>query len=295
LIAVESTSTTSIWGTDRLAAFTEETRLAPEHRRLMDAHHRPVDWSASTAADLPPKLRAGLADLWRARMISEHRSIGIFSLYTLDLLGAGAPAEIVSLSCRASLDEVRHAELFAKLAELYSGQREAPPGGIPGMPDDPEMPIHHQVAREALHLCVCSESFSAASLSELHARSSDPAVKAALGNVIADEIHHARMGWVLIARMLAEPNSGEIKARLQAELLPMFDGFVKDIFGDPTKIPAPSLTGEDRTIAEAHGYIPLRDEYEIFRSVAEEVWIPGLAGLGFASGDLRGRYPKLDA
>jgi len=279
---------------ESLASFTAETRLGPEHRRLMDAHHRPVDWAASTADALPPELRAGLAELWRARMISEHRSIGIFSLYTLDLLGAGAPAEVVSLSCRAALDEVRHAELFARLAEIYSGEREAPPGGIPPMPDDPDVPIRFQVAREALHLCVCSESFSAASLTELHSRSSDPAVKGALANVIADEIHHARMGWVLLSRMLAEPDAGELRSRLQAELLPMFDGFVKDIFGDPKAIPEPSLKGEERKIAEAHGYIPLRDEYEIFRAVAEEVWVPGIAGLGLASGDLRGRYPKLD-
>lgn len=278
---------------ETLASFTAETRLQPEHRRLMDAHHRTVDWDASTAADLPPKLREGLADLWRTRMVSEHRSIGIFSLYTLDLLGAGAPAEIVSLACRASLDEVRHAELFARLAQIYSGHPEAPPGGIPPMPDDPDVPIKFQVAREALHLCVCSESFSAASLTELHARSSDPPVKTALANVIADEIHHARMGWVLLSRMLAEPDSGELRGRIQGELLSLFDGFMKDLFGDPKDLPEPSLKGKDREIAEAHGYIPLRDEYEVFRSVCEEVWVPGLAGLGLAVGDLRGRYPKV--
>lgn len=274
-----------------LPSFLEETRLAPEHRKLMDAHHRPVDWAASTAASLPPKLRAGLADMWRARMVSEHRSIGIFSLYTLDLLGAGAPAEIVSLACRASLDEVRHTELFSKLATIYSGEPEAPPGGIPAMPDDAGTPIRFQVAREALHLCVCSESYSAASLVELHTRASDPAVKGALGNVIADEIHHARMGWVLLARMLAEPNSGELRARLDAEIVPMFDGFVMDVFGEPKDLAEPSLHGEERALAEAHGYAPARDEYETFRQTVDAVWIPGLAGLGLASGNLKGRYP----
>lgn len=274
-----------------LATFTQETRLTAEHRRLMDSHHRPVPWERSGAADLSPELRADLADLWRARMIAEHRSVGIFSLYALDLLGAGAPAEALSLACRAALDEVRHAELFARLTSLYSGAPETPPPGIPPMPDDPGVPMSHQVAREALHLSVCSETYSAATLAELHARATDPAVHAALGIVLADEIFHARMGWALLASMLAEPGSEPVRERLQAEILPLFDGFVTDVFGDPLKLPAPSLTGRDREIAEGHGYVPVADEYAIFRAAIDEVWIPGLAGLGLESGALRGRYP----
>lgn len=277
---------------DALATFTQKTRLGAEHRRLMDEGRRAVPWELSGAADLPAELRAGLADLWRGRMISEHRSVGIFSLYTLDLLGAGAPAEVLSLACRAALDEVRHAELFARLASLYSGTQETPPPGISPMPDDPGVPMSHQVAREAFHLCVCAETYSAASLGELHERARDPAVKGALGVVLADEIFHARMGWSFLASVLEGPESAVIREVLQAEMLPMFDGFSKDLFGDPNGLPAPSLRGRDREIAEAHGYLPLCDEYAIFRAAIDEVWIPGLAGLGLSTAALRGRYPE---
>jgi hypothetical protein len=274
-----------------LGTFTRETTLGPEHRRLMEAGHRPVPWAESTAHTLPAALRAGLAELWRARMISEHRSVGIFSLYALDLLGAGAPAEALSLACRAALDEVRHAELFARLAGLYSGELETPPPGIPPMPDDPSIPMRIQVAREALHLCVCAETYSAVTLAELHARSTDPAVHGALGVVIADELHHARMGWSLLSSLLADPDADELRAFLQAELLPMLDGFARDMFGDPAQIPAPSLTGAERALADAHGYLPQRDEYALFRATVDEVWIPGLPGLGLDPAALRGRYP----
>ncbi len=275
-----------------LATFTQPTRLGAEHRRLMDQGHRAVPWERSGAADLPAELRAGLAELWRARMIAEHRSVGIFSLYSLDLLGAGAPAEVLSLACRAALDEVRHAELFARLASLYSGTQETPPPGIPPMPDDPGVPMSHQVAREAFHLCVCAETYSTAMLGELHARAVDPAVHGALGVVLADEIFHARMGWSFLASLLEGPESGAIRDVLQAEVLPMLDGFARDLFGDPAALPEPSLRGRDREIAEAHGYIPLCDEYALFRSAVDDVWIPGLAGLGLSTGELRGRYPE---
>jgi hypothetical protein len=274
-----------------LATFTAPAHLAAEHRRLMDAHHRPVAWDRSTAAALPAALRAGLADLWRARMISEHRSVGIFSLYALDLLGAGAPAEVLSLACRAALDEVRHAELFARLTSLYSGKEETPPPGIPPMPDEPEVPMILQVAREALHLCVCAETYSAASLAELHARAADPPVRDALGVVLSDEIFHARMGWSFLATLLAGPDAAAVRDHVQGDLVPMFDRFVSDLFGDdPAALPAPSLSGDERALAEAHGYMAVREDYEVFRAAVDDVWIPGLAGLGLDPSALRGRY-----
>jgi hypothetical protein len=277
---------------EALLAFRQETLLGAEHRRLMDSAHRTVPWERSGAADLPAELRVGLADLWRGRMVSEHRSVGIFSLYTLDLLGAGAPAEVLSLACRAALDEVRHAELFARLTSLYSGLEETPPPGISPMPDDPGVPMSHQVAREALHLCICSETYSTALLGELHARAVDPVVHAALGVVLADEIFHARMGWTFLATLLGGPESAAIREVAQAELVPMFDTFCADLFGDPASLPAPSLQGRERELAEAHGWAPVCDEYAIFRAAIDEVWIPGLAGLGLSPAALKGRYPE---
>jgi hypothetical protein len=279
-----------------LATFTQETNLAAEHRRLMTAHHRSVDWSRSTAASLPDALRAQLAELWRERTISEHRSIGIFNLYALDLLGAGAPVEVVSLACRAALDEVRHAELFARLTELYSGEPMTPPPGFPAMPDEEDVSLGFQVAREALHLSVSSETLSAVSLAELHARAGDPAVKDALAVVISDEIHHARMGWAFLSSLLATaPDRDELRAWLDADVLPMFDGLARGTFGaapgEAPDLPPPSVAPEHRELAEAHGYLSLRDEYELFRATVDEVWIPGLLALGLpAARALAGRY-----
>ncbi|MFO0547949.1 MAG: hypothetical protein U0271_06155 [Polyangiaceae bacterium] len=274
-----------------LAAFLQATELEPEHRRLMDEHHRPIDWAASTATTLPAALRAGLAELWRTRATSEHRSIGIFNLYALDLLGAGAPVEMLSLACRAALDEVRHTELFCRLASLYSGAPESPPPGIPPMPDDPEIPIRLQVAREALHLSVVSESYSCALLSQLHERARDPAVKGALAAVLADEIHHARMGWSLLSLLLERDGDGALRAYLQADLEPALEQFVRDLFDDPKSLPAASLQGDERALAEQHGYSAIRDEYALFHACVRDVWIPGLTGLGLDAASLVDKFP----
>jgi hypothetical protein len=279
---------------EAIASFSKETSLHAMHRRLMEEHHRPVDWSASTAASLPEDLREDLASMWRARMVSEHRSCGIFNLYALDLAGAGAPAEFLSLACRAALDEVRHAELFARLAGLYSGEVETPPPGIPPMPDDPEVPIRLQVAREALHLGISSETFSAVSLVEMHTRAKDPVVKQVAAVVISDEIYHARMGWAFVASLLADDPTGDVRAYLQADLIPLFDDFVSSIFGDPANLPEPSIKPEHFDLAVGHGYSSVREEWALYRNTLDDIWIPGLTSLGFDMTTVSARYPTRD-
>jgi hypothetical protein len=276
---------------EALSSFTHETSLHAAHRKLMEDHHRPVEWSLSQAATLPEDLRLDLAQMWRARTLSEHRSCGVFNLYALDLLGAGAPAEFLSMACRAALDEVRHAELFARVTSLYSGQPETPPPGIPSMPDDPSVPIRLQVAREALHLGISSETFSAVSLVEMHTRAKDPVIKQVAAVVISDEIYHARMGWAFVGSLLADDPRGEVRDYLQSDLLPLFDGFVKDIFGDTESLPEPSIKPEYLEQAVAHGYSSVREEWALYRNTLNEIWIPSLAAMGFETNMLRGRYP----
>jgi hypothetical protein len=276
---------------EALASFRQPASLEAEHRRLMDSRHSAVPWEASTAASLPGELRDALASLWRARMVAEHRSVGIFALYVLDLLGAGAPAEMLSLACRASLDEVRHAELFARLASLYSGHDETPPPGIPPMPDDASVPMRHQVAREALQLSVLAESYSSVLIGALHDRARDPAVRAALGVVLADEVHHARMGWSMLASLFADEAGGApVRGRLQSELAGTMDDLVRSMFGDPAALPEPTLREEHRARAGDHGWLAPREEWSLFRRTIDDVWIPGLGALGLDARGLGERY-----
>ena len=158
------------------------------------------------------------------------------------------------------------------------------------MPDDPSVPIRLQVAREALHLGVSSETFSAVSLVEMHTRAKDPVIKQVAAVVISDEIYHARMGWAFVSSLLADDPNGEVREYLQGDLSPLFDGFIRDIFGDPSQLPEPSIKPEYRELAVAHGYSSVREERALYRSTLHEIWIPGLTSLGFDMTALRGRY-----
>lgn len=272
-----------------LLDFQALTTLDFEHRRLMDEHHQRVDFSRSTASSLDPDTRAKLALLWRERAQAEHRSISIFATYTLDLLAAGAPASVLSLACRAQLDEVRHAELFSQLAACYSGHEETPSPGIAPIPDDDSLSLSELAAVEALHLCVGAESFSTALLHALHEQATDPAVRAALAVVLSDELHHARMGWAYLAAVLREDPA--LRERVQRELVPTFDGLAHGLFGPVDAPPSDELFfAHEINLARAHGHMPIAEQRALFRSLVDDVWLRALPALGLDPSALAGRY-----
>ena len=67
-----------------------------------------------------------LAAAWLEIAQLEHASIAAFASLSLRLLAAGAPAELVTASHRAALDEVEHARIAFELASVYGGRRVGP-------------------------------------------------------------------------------------------------------------------------------------------------------------------------
>jgi hypothetical protein len=149
-------------------------------------------------AGLPAELRAELAEAWTRDGLAEHASVASFSRFSLELLAAGAPAELVELAHRAALDEVRHARLCLSLAGAYAGAPvDVGPfpfvGGVEVTGD-----LASIAARAASEGCV-GETIAAVQAAEQLERASDPAVRAALAIIAADEARHAELAWRAVA------------------------------------------------------------------------------------------------
>ncbi len=155
-----------------------------------------------SVAGLCPDTRASLAAAWTADALAEHASVASFARVSLSLLAAGAPAELVAATHRAALDEIRHAELCFALASAYAGE----PVGPGAFPIGPEVHVPRTLAELALGAfaegCV-NETVSAVIAAEQHAHASDPAVRAALAEIAADEARHAELAWKTVAWALA--------------------------------------------------------------------------------------------
>lgn len=258
--------------------------LAHEHRRLMDEGHREVRWGKSTAAQLDEGLRAELRELWLGIAEAEHRSSAIFATFALDLAGAGAPLAVQSLCARAVLDELRHAELALRTAALYGPSPTEPEAGLPAVPDDPSLTMREQALRQALFLSVAAETFSTLMLRAQYDAAADPAVRDVLGVILADELHHARLGWFYLRMQLEDPERREhARAFVAQHARGVFAQLRASLFPEGA-LPPPSLRGKRGAKAREHGYLPLRESEALFRRAMRELWVPGFRALGFELG-----------
>ncbi len=147
-----------------------------------------------SVASLDPETRAALADFWGREGLFEHASVASFARFTMQLLAAGAPAELVRASSRALAEEIDHATLCFGLAGAYSGTQVGPSaldlsGGLDGGLGPREIAV--AVAREG---CI-AETVAALQVAAARDAATDPAIRAALALVEEQEREHALLAW----------------------------------------------------------------------------------------------------
>jgi hypothetical protein len=151
-----------------------------------------------STGDLTADERASLAAAWTAAALAEHASVASFARVSLELLAAGAPADLLERAHQAALDEIRHARLCFALAGAYAGETMAP-GAFP-------LGGEVRAAASLVDLAVATveegclgETVAAVVAAEQLARATDPAVRAALARIAADEARHAELAWKTVA------------------------------------------------------------------------------------------------
>lgn len=240
-------------------------RAAPTASRgSWTAEHRP------DVTGLPAALRAVLADTWVRDGLAEHASVASFARFSLELMAVGAPAELLASAHAAALDEVRHARICFALAAAYGGGAIVPGpfpvGGAVSISDDLEA-LAVAVAREG---CI-AETIAATVVAARHARATDPAVRAALGEIASDEQRHAELAWRTLAWAL-RTGGQRLRGRVRAELERALSGA------------GPASAGEELgEAAVAHGCLGADEIAKISRSALTDVVQPCFEALFRAS------------
>jgi hypothetical protein len=172
--------------------------------RLASAAER-SDWLAEELGDaseeLDPLTRRALTAAWLDDARGEHASVASFARFTLELLGVGAPAELVHDAQQAALDEIEHARLCFAVVRRISG-RSLGPGPLHDSGAAPRRSLA-ACAAAAVHEGCIGEAIAAAVAAAERDGARDPAVRQALDRIAADEASHAELAFRFVAWAIA--------------------------------------------------------------------------------------------
>lgn len=154
---------------------------------------------------------------WATRIVDEYRSVVVFTELLGLLAATRAPYAALATVHRLVGDELRHARLCAEVAAWF-GPLDAlaidlEGLGLPPNERSPEERALEIVGREL----VIGEGESVACIRAYRDATSDPAVRAALAILLADEVRHYAAGRALEA-MLADAFPAPLVARARARI-----------------------------------------------------------------------------
>jgi hypothetical protein len=224
-----------------------------------------AEMAEAEVAHLSPSVREALAQAWEADGLFEHASIATFARVSLELLGVGAPADLVAAAHEAALDEIRHARLCLMLAQRYRGEPVAPGpfpfGGAVALRDDLTS-LAVAAAREG---CI-GETIAATLAGDQLASATDPLVKRALETIAEDESRHAELAWRTVAWAM-ERGGEEVRAAVAA-VFAQAELYLPAPSPSP-EVPADVLAAHGRLAAAAIPAACVRTLNEVIRPCAE--------------------------
>jgi hypothetical protein len=218
---------------------------------------------------LSPSERASLAEAWTRDALLEHASVASFARFSLALLAAGAPADLVALAHQAALDEVQHARLCFALASRYAGE-EIAPGQFPlGR----EVSVDASLASIAVSTieegCI-GETMAAVIAAEQLARAADPAVRAALARIAADEARHAELAWRTVA-WAVQAGGSEVRAAVERALV--------EAIATAATSPSRETAVAGSLDMEAHGRLDAATTAQVVASAMADIVVPAASTL----------------
>ena len=179
---------------------------------------RPLPEHDPALAALTDEQRAQLVAVWLSRAASERRVADAFEVIHGALVSTRSHPALTALAARAVDDEHRHAELCRVVAARCAGRELEPPARLPLVtPEHRGAPARLVPTLHVLGHCALNETFASAFLEASLGLAEAPLGRAALRELLSDEIDHARIGWAHLA---------ELSERQRAELAPWLDSLV---------------------------------------------------------------------
>jgi hypothetical protein len=206
-----------------------------------------------------------------------------FSLLFREALEAGADPDVLAVIARGVHDEVRHAEVCRAVASRYAGRELPWPDGVAVESPKPQADVRARAAFHLVMMCCVNEAIASVFLDRSLADVRSPCARAAVGELLADEVLHARVGWVFLARQ-----DRKVRAAVEANLWTLTRPIVQCWWeeGDVTLLEG----------APEHGIPSLEVTRDCVHRAIDEVVLPGFEAVGVDGSEVRARlrdlYPR---
>lgn len=186
-----------------LGRFAAELVEAPPEAPRLDGHGE-ADREAARLA-------------WASRIFDEYRSVAIFAELLRLLADVEAPFAALCAVQRLIGDELRHTELTARVVDWLGGRADLAidlaDAALPRS-DEPAAPRALRIVAREL---VVVEEESVLALAAYRDATTEPAIRAVIERVLADEVRHAATGRALLA-VFEHGALADATAALRAEL-----------------------------------------------------------------------------
>ncbi len=284
---------------DRLVASTTR-RLERIYRQQIRREPWPV-FADFRREDYPLDLRREAARHWARRSVAEYGSIHQFSGVTHALCEARVGLELLGPLTRLMTDEVRHAEICARMAVTCdpSGPEaspqafawEVPQAPWPQAPDASDRDeVLTWAASAILVACCLGETISRPMYDALLVVCTDEIASQVLRQIQRDEHLHAAFGWDALA-MLWPALTDTGRQKVQERLRRAFGGFESTTACGYT---ISDVAGREVTIARAGpnlGVLEPEQYAMIFFATVEQELFPALDKIGLDPADAWARRP----
>ena len=241
---------------------------APRDTLDLPGAGREIPWSALLPS-LDDRRRARLVHAWQWRMEQEHLAVGVFCDLARDLAELGCEPVVLSLLTRAASDEVRHADICRRVAELH-GAQDLPRGRRGAMPRPAfaGATFEQSVLYRVVETCCLSETFTVAYFTEMLEVATHPLGEAVVRSLLEDEVDHGRVGWAYLA-----------SARSRDGLAEMLPQLVNDTVAPVIKNAERAPEADDPELVPL-GYLGTTRGADIYRRTLHDVILPGFDSVG---------------
>jgi hypothetical protein len=258
-----------------------QTPLARQHERTLEGRltrkRPPIHFLGFDRTRYPRAALALAHDAQTKLALGEYTAVDLFAHLASAMTMNGIPFDLVAAAATIPHDEIRHADYAMRAAKAIAGSEAEIQFDRGTMQKRWEKAMGFEELDFAmLEVSAIGETLSCALLSACRERATDPMMCAVFAGIVADEVHHARLGWYYFAwrapqwsrseRQRVADRAGEILVRIEPRFWRGRD--------------APPGA---RKAAKALGVLESEGQREAVHSVMEDEVVPALDALGLGS------------